>query len=216
MRTQLLPFIRVAAAVLVWSAAGADSIDGGIDQEVPLTEDERLQITLSLLQRYPALASSPGVKAAAAYVGGPGAATAYVIFHPHAESHGVKQAFQVSCVREPASRPWTCNEVTIRRYVRLATQDFEVRVAADISSEAALALIEASRRELQASAPEFADVASTATLILQLRQGVYAIDWGTREGYAKVTLHAELAKGGDPADSGAWHTRIVEVVPARP
>jgi len=215
MRTQLLRLLGVAAAVLMCSVAGADPSDPSIDQEVPLTGDERLQITLSLLQRYPELASSRGVKAAGAFVGGPGAATAYVIFYPHADSHGIKKAFQAFCVREHASKPWTCNEVAIRRYLSLSTQDFEVRVTDGISSEAALALIEASRRELQANGSEFSEVASTAILILQLRQGIYAIDWGTREGYVKLSLHAELAAGGDPADSGAWHARIVEA-PAQP
>jgi hypothetical protein len=211
MRSQLLRFFRGAAAVLVWSVAGADSADPGIEQEVPLTEAERLQITMSLLQQYPELASSPGVKAAGAYVGGPGPTdNASVIFYPHSDSHGIKEAFEAFCLREHASETWTCDEVTIRRYLSLPSQDFEVRVKGDISSEAAIALIEASRRDLQASATQVSDLPSTAIMILPLSDGGYLIDWGTQEGYIKLNMRAELAAGGDPADSDAWHVRIVE------
>ncbi|HZF28796.1 MAG TPA: hypothetical protein VE907_06750 [Gammaproteobacteria bacterium] len=216
MRAQVLRFVRVAAAVLVWSVAGADSPDRGVEQEVPLTEAERLQITLSLLEQHPELASSPGVKAAGASLGGPGPTDgAYVVFYPHTDSHGIKEAFQAFCLRKHGSQTWTCNDVTIRRYVSLPSQDFEVRVTGDISFEATLALIEASRRDLQAGATQVVDLPSTAIIILPLRDGGYLIDWGTREGYAKLTMRAELAEGGDSADPDAWHARIVEF-PAPP
>ena len=216
MRAQLLRFVRVAAAVLVWSVAGAESPDRGIEQEVPLTEAERLQITLSLLEQHPELASSPGVKAAGANLGGPGPTDgAYVVFYPHADSRGIKEAFQAFCLREHASQTWTCNDVTTRRYVSLPSQDFEVRVTGDISFEAALGLIEGSRRDLQAGATQVVDLPSTAIIILPLEDGGYLIDWGTREGYAKLTMRAELAEGGDSADPDAWHARIVEF-PAPP
>ena len=177
---------------------------------MPLTEAERLQITLSLLEHYPKLASSPGVKAAGAYLGGPGPTDgAYVVFYPHADSHGIKEAFQASCLRKRSTETWTCNDVTMRRYLSLPSQDFEVRVMGDLSSEAALALIEGSRRDLQAGT-KIADLPSTAIIILPLTDGAYLIDWGTKEGYAKVTMRAELAHGGDSSDPDAWHTRIVE------
>jgi hypothetical protein len=210
-----LRLLGIAASLIVWSAARADSPEPAIDEPAPLPEADLRQITLSLLQHHPELASSPGVKAAGAYLGGPGPTDgAYVLFYPHTETHGVKEALQVGCVREHASQTWTCDDVTIRRYVRLASQDFEVRVTGHISSEAALALIEGARRDLLASATG-ADLPSTAIMIQPLRDGGYLVDWGTREGYAKLTMRAELAEGGDPADSGAWHARIVEL-PIRP
>ena len=216
MNTQLLRFVRVAAAVLVWSVAAADSPERVIDEPVPLPEAELRQITVSLLQLHSELASSPGVKAAGAYVGGPGPTdSAYVVFYPHTETHGIKEAFQAYCLRERASQTWTCDEVTIRRYVSLPSQDFEVRVTGDISSEATFALIDASRRDLQASATAVPDLPSTAIMILPLREGGYLIEWGTREGYWRLTMRAELVEGGDPADSDAWHARIVEF-PAQP
>jgi hypothetical protein len=215
-RAQFHPFVRVAAAVLVWSVAAADSPDRRIEQDVPLTEAERLQITLTLLEQHPELASSPGVKAAGAYLGGPGPTDgAYVVFYPHADSHGIKEAFQAFCLRKRASETWTCDDVTMRRYISVPSQDFEVRVMGDISFEATLALIEASRRDLQAGANQVAALPSTAIIILPLRDGAYLIDWGTKEGYAKLTMRAELTDGGDSADPNAWRARIVEF-PAAP
>ena len=215
MRTQIFRLALAAVPILEWSVATADPPDRGVEQEAPLSEAERLQITLSVLDRYPELASSPGVKAAGAYLGGPGPDGAYVVFHPHVESHGIKEAFQASCVRERAGQTWTCDDVTIRRYVSLPLQDFELRVTSDISLETTLALIEASRRDLHASATEVSDLPSTAIIILPLEDGGYLVNWGTKEGYAKLTMHAELVQGGDSADPNAWHARIFEF-PARP
>jgi hypothetical protein len=199
----------------VWSVAAADSPERVIDEPVPLPEAELRQITVSLLQLHSELASSRGVKAAGAYLGGPGPDHAYVVFYPHTETHGIKEAFQADCLRERAGQTWTCDDIAIRRYVSLPSQDFEVRVTGDISSEATFALIDASRRDLQASATAGSSLPSTAIMILPLRDGGYLIDWGTREGYAKLTMRAELVKGGDPADSDAWHARVVEF-PAQP
>jgi hypothetical protein len=216
MRAQLLRLALAAVAVLVWLVAGADFPDRAVEQEVPLTEAERLQITLSLLEQHPELASSPGVKAAGAYLGGPGPTDgAYVVFYPHAESHGIKEAFQASCLRAHASQTWTCDDVTVRRYVTLPSQDFDVRVTGDISLESTLALIEASRRDMQASATEVSDLPSTAIIILPLAGGGYLVDWGTKEGYTKLTMRAELVQGGDSADPDAWHARIF-AFPAQP
>jgi hypothetical protein len=164
-----------------------------------------------LLQLHPELAASPGVKAAEEYSGGPGPTVgASVIFYPHTESHGIKEAFQAFCVREYVSQTWTCNDVTIRRYVRLASQDFEVRVTGAIPAEAALALIDASRRDLQASVTDVSDLPSTATMIEPYKDGSYLVTWGTPEGYSKLTMLAELTERGDPANSDAWHASIFE------
>ena len=38
-----------------------------------------------------------------------------VIYYPHAESEGVKQAFQVGCWRQEPSQSWTCDPAEIRR-----------------------------------------------------------------------------------------------------
>jgi len=135
MAAQLLRFLLVSASVLVWAVARADDpSDRACDESVPLPEDERQQITLSLLERYPQLASSPGVKAAETLPSGCPYTTAgtVVIFYPHSEHHGIKEAFEALCGREYPNKTWTCDHVTIRRYLQLVSQDFEVRVKGEM------------------------------------------------------------------------------------
>jgi hypothetical protein len=157
-----------------------------------------------------------------------------VIFHPHADSRGIKEAFQVSCERTCENKTWTCDDVSIRRYLRLASQNFEVRITSEISLETALALIEATRRDLQA-VTDAADRPDTAIIIMphldpgitwsRTPEGVpelsrrpgdggdpkvlgYRVTWGTPEGYSKVTMLAYLAEGGDPANPDDWHASL--------
>jgi len=216
MTAQLRWSFLVPLCVLMVPVAGADQPPGlDSDQPAPLSEDEQRQITLSLLERYPQLASSPGVKYAAAdsYPGAtvPGAMIgAAVIYYPHAEHNGIKEAFQARCQREYPNRTWTCNDVTIRRYLKLASQDFEVRINGDISSEAALALIEASRRDLQAGASTAAGLPDTAIIINSFEEGRYLIAWGTPDGFTKLAMTAQLTPGGDPDNPDDWHASIFD------
>ena len=83
-----------------------------------------------------------------------------------------------------------------------------MRIVAEISSEADLALIEAARRALNASATD----ASTAIIITDHHgtPGQYFIAWGTPEGFSKLTMHAELTHGGTPTNPDDWHASIFE------
>ncbi|HJR69340.1 MAG TPA: hypothetical protein VKA43_04815 [Gammaproteobacteria bacterium] len=176
---------------------------------MPLPEDERLQITLSLLDRYPLLASSAGVKAADASPGCPATTEVTgVIFYPHSEHHGIKEAFEALCGREYPNKTWTCDHVTIRRYLQLASQDFEVRVKGEITWEAALALIEASRRDLQQTVTDASGLPDTAIIIMPHKDGGYRIVWGTPEGYSKLTMLAQLTEGGDSTRPDDWRASI--------
>lgn len=211
MAAQFLRLLLVSASVLVWAVARAgDPPDRACDETVPLPEDERQQITISLLERYPLLASSPGVKAADASPSGCPATSevTVVIFYPHSEHHGIKEAFEALCERVYPHKAWMCDRVTIRRYLQLASQDFEVRVKAKITSEAALALIEGSRRDLQATVIDESGRPDTAIIIMPHKNGSYRITWGTPEGYAKLTMLAQLMEGGDPANPEDWHANI--------
>jgi hypothetical protein len=207
-------FVRflALAAVLLLSFAEADESSGlWVDKPVPLPEDEQRQVTLSLLERYPELASSPGLKATYAYLGK--CATpclASVVFYPHAEHHGIKEAYEARCTREDSSEAWTCDDVTIRRYLRLATQDYEVRVTGDTSSDTALALIEASRRDLHVDASDAASLPDTAIIIVPVEDGRYLVSWGAPEGAIELTMMAEPEHGGDPANPDDWHARIFD------
>ena len=140
---KLLRFLVVPVSVLFWSIAGADEPpDFIVPEAVPLPDDELQQITVSLLERYPQLAGSPGAKSASAYLSAQGRTDlATVIYYPHTERRGVKVAFQAHCRRPYESKTWACDEVVTRGYLQLASQEFEVRVLATISADDALAVV---------------------------------------------------------------------------
>jgi hypothetical protein len=215
MTAQLLRLFLAASWALVWSDAGANEPPGPVVAEaVPLPDEELRQITVNLLQRYPELAASPGVKVAGANLGSD-TDSAIVIYQPHTERRGIKEAFQVYCRRTHPSTTWTCNELTIRRYLQLPAQDFEVRVLADISSESAFALIEGSRRDLHASLTDVSGLPGTAILVTPHHDepGQYFVSWGTPEGFLKLTMLAKLADGGDPTNANDWSATIFEPPP---
>jgi hypothetical protein len=210
MGAQLVRLCLIPASVLVCCVIGAQELPGpSVDEAVPLPDDELRQITVSLLQQYPELASSPGVKVASAYLGGSCRNdAANVLYYPHTEHRGIKEAFQVHCRRTPPGTTWMCNDVAIRRYLQLASQDFDVRLLAGISSEAAFALIEAARRDLNASATDV----STAIIVTEhhAEPRQYFVSWGTPEGALKLTMLARLADSGNPRNPDDWHATIYE------
>jgi hypothetical protein len=174
---KLLRLLLVPASVFFCSIAGADEPpDFVVPEAVPLPDDELRQITVSLLERYPQLAGSPGAKSASAYLGSQGRAdVATVIYYPHTERRGVKVAFQAHCRRPHDSRTWACDEVVTRGYLQLASQQFEVRVLATISADAALAVVEAARRGRQLT-----DTGSDTVVMISEHPDIegYFVDWG--------------------------------------
>ena len=213
MTSQRVRFLLAAALVLACSVAGADEPANPVVAEaVPLPEDELQQITLGMLQRYPELAGSPGVKSAGAYLRPDATGSATVIYYPHTERRGIKEAFQFHCRRTAPSTSWSCYEYSIRRYLQLASQEFEVRVLADISSDAAFALIEGSRRDLHAGASDVAELPTTAIIVTSHHEepDQYFVSWGTPEGYSTLTMLAKLAADGDPKDPDSWRATIFE------
>jgi len=211
MTAKLLGHLLVVATLVLFATARAQETPS-VSEAVPLPDDELRQITLSLLERYPQLASSPGVKAAGVMdESGPGpdeTVASYVIFYPHTETHGIKEAFETICQRKQASRTWVCDEPTIRRYMRLASQEYEVRVKGEITSEAALALIEASRRDLRASAAGRA-LPDTAIMVHTQRDRTF-VQWGTPQGQPDILMIGELKHGGDPTNPDDWHATVFE------
>jgi hypothetical protein len=201
-------YLLVPAAVLMCLAAVADAQSApGADE--PLPESERQQITLDLIQRYPELASSPGVKAASAPPPDTrGSVVISVIYYPHAERHGIKEAFEALCAREYPSTTWTCDDVSIRRYLQMESQDWEVRIRGDISAQSALALIDGSRRDLRAGITDASRLPSTAIMIVPHTDGDYRITWGLPGGQARLTMLACLADGGDANNPDDWHATV--------
>jgi hypothetical protein len=194
----------------LWAIAGADEPpDFIVPEAVTLPEDELRQITVSLLEHYPQLAGSPGAKSASAYLSSQGGTdSATVIYYPHTERRGVKVAFEAHCRRPFESKAWACDEVATRGYLQLASQQFEVRVLANISADAALALIEASRRDRQATGTG----SDTVVMISQHPDIVgYFVGWGNSQGMlSDVTMLAQLRAGGRPTNPDDWHASIFE------
>ena len=85
-----------------------------------------------------------------------------------------------------------------------------MRVRGEISAEAALALIEASRRDLQAAATDRSDLPKTAVMVQAQKNDRYFVTWGTPEGIARVVMRGELALDGDPANPNDWRANIFE------
>jgi hypothetical protein len=198
----------LAPAFVLWSIAGADQPpDFVVPEAVPLPEDEVRQITVSLLEHYPQLAGSPGVKVASAYLSTPGGTdAATVIYYPHTERRGVKVAFQARCRRPSESEIWACDEVVTRGYLQLASQQFEVRVLANISADAAFAVIEASRRDRQGT-----DTGSDTVVMISDHPDIdgYFVGWGNSEGVlSDVTMLVQLHAAGRPTNPDDWHASL--------
>ncbi|MGH8193861.1 MAG: hypothetical protein ACREQ8_05570 [Woeseiaceae bacterium] len=154
------------------------------------------------MAEHPLLSSSPGIKFAdASQIWGQDFAT--VIYHPHSEEAGIKQAFQVECARKPPNRAWNCEDASIRRYLALATQNFEVRVTGPIGFSAAMALIEASRQVLPLVADEGIAVPDTVTNISSFDDGANVV-WVNFQGDSAILIRGHLAEGGDPAQPDDW------------
>ncbi len=202
--------ISVLLAARLVAAGEASSTDYSLGDSVPLGESELRKITLQVLEKNPLLSSSPGVKFASAQRSVRSTDIADIVYYPHAESAGIKQAFQVQCWRQIPNESWTCNEAEIRRYLQLDSQDFEVRVKGDIGSEEALALIQATRGTAQASATDGSAIPETAIMIFPKRGGRYLVTWGSPKGYQEFAVEAHLRDDGNPAEPEDWQTSIFQ------
>ncbi len=201
-RLPLFLATAILSIALVPATAAAD------EEEIPLPEDERRKITLSLLDDYPDLAGSPGIKYAQVPVDRGDRVGIRVFFHPHSESHGMKEAYRASCASEGMSREWECYDVVVRRYLSLPSQSWEVRVNGDLPAGAVLALIESSRRELEAQQPE-ASERPDAAIMISPREEQFVVAWGTDDGYGLVDLVLRLADGGDAMNPDDWRASIL-------
>src|SRR5262245_31754481 len=74
--------------------------DYSLNDPVPLDESDLRSITLQVMQKYPMLSSSPGVKFASAQRSVRSTDIASIVYYPHTARAGIKQAFQVRCLRQ--------------------------------------------------------------------------------------------------------------------
>jgi hypothetical protein len=210
--------LLVLAATLQFAGArAAESVQAPDAAPAPagvqLVETDFGEITLAVLKAHPLLASSRGIKYAAARrpperPGFSPVEIADVIFHPHVDSGGVKQAYQVQCRRPVPDGSWDCPDVDIRRYLTLQGQDFEVRVMGDIGNDAARALIEASRVAALACAPNGTAAPATAMVVFPVEDG-YLVGWETKDGQAGISVLGRLRPAGDLGSAHEWQVRVL-------
>ena len=207
--TIVIPILLIAGLV---AADGTSTADHSPGDMVPLDESELRAITLQVMEKNPLLASSLGIKHASAQRSVRSVDVADVIYYPHADSAGIKEAFQVQCRRQAPVKKWTCGDAEIRRYLQLETQDFEVRVTGAIGFKEALALIQATRGTVQASETDGSAIPETAILIWQ-EGDTFLVTWGSPEGYQELAVEAHLRDGGNPTEPEDWQTSIFEPRP---
>ena len=208
--------IALACSVCLFrlAAAADDPPVHKFGDKIPLVESDLRAITLQVLERYPLVASSPGIKFAEAHRAGilmpSGEAfdSASIVFYPHAASVGIKEAFQAHCRRVTSSESWTCDHVEIRRYVQLDSQDFEVRVKGNLSLEEVLALIQSTRSAVQAAATDGSAVPDTVMIVMPANGG-YLVDWSSPGGKGGMTVEAHLVTDGNAATPGDWQTSFL-------
>ncbi len=199
-------FLAAFALLLVAATARAQHSPG---DSVPLSESDLQQITRQVMQKHPVLSASRGVKAAHAQRSIRSTDIASIVFYPHGESAGMKQALQARCERRMPDEQWNCDDVRLRRYLPLDSQEFEVRVtAASIRTGEALALIQATRDTVQANAAANSPAPQTAIMILPYYAG-YQVTWGTPDGQQQLMVEAKLRAGGNPEKADDWQTRMI-------
>ena len=187
-----------------WVSAG-DQPSGNYSEPeiVPLSEEDLRAITAQIMARQPLLSSSPGIKFAEAIRTRGTEDWAVIIYYPHTESAGIKEAFQVDCTRLGPGTAWACEDADIRRYLALATQDYEVRVTGPISSTAAVALIESTRKLLPVRTAGIDDVPDTA-MILSSHDDSASVTWVNFEGSSYQRVRGRLTESGDPTRPQDW------------
>jgi len=209
-KAQISLTVLVAAAVQIGmplKAREEASPDYGYHAEnFQLSDDDLRDITSQVLAQHPLLSSSPGIKASGATRHRRSQDIADVIYYPHIETAGIKQAYQVTCSRQVPEESWSCDEARIRRYIALDSQDFGGRVTGPIESEEAMALIEATRDALPPSLEDGSTAPQTVVMILPYKDS-YLISWGDRQGHGKLMMQARLPEGADPREPTGWQVK---------
>jgi hypothetical protein len=207
LRSNSLPLLLCSLWFAAWSAAaGEPGVKVAPGDKVPLDDADLRLITLTVLETNPLLSASSGIKYAEAWRNLT-TDSAMVIFHPHSESGGIKAAYQAHCDRDIPDGSWSCPAVVIRRYVKLDSQDFEVRVRGDIDLEGLLAVIEATRGPALTAAKDQSGLPDTVIMVFAANCGYY-VSWGSREGMGQVSVEAYLREGGSPTNPNDWNVRL--------
>jgi hypothetical protein len=171
--------------------------------EVALSDADLEKIRNIMVANTPVLASSAGIKTVSAFDSG-GPVTASVVFHPHEQSGGISHAVIANCGKAGPEAPWTCPAGSLRSYLQLPGQEFEVRIAGDMEYEAALAIIEATRAAIEVYAEPVTETPDTAVMIYPENQETMMVGWGDRNGRLKVSVEVVTMDGKDRHDPRSW------------
>jgi hypothetical protein len=200
-----LALVTASPSSAVTAVEGPPTPPPDFEFELELNRSDLNAIRMDVLQRFPILAASPGIKFARGERGYPSGEAAHVVFFPHSDTRGVKNALQAHCLRDTTESQWSCPVVETRRYVELDTQDYEVRVVADIDLEGVLALMEATRPLMLATRPS----SSVDTLmVIFAAEGGYIVGWGSEDERETVTLQAHLRDDGYAANVDDWNVSV--------
>lgn len=204
----VVPRALPVVLLLLCAETMADDVDAGtrFGSAVQLHDPDIREITELVLISNPELASSPGVKYAEGVTGRNGSVHAGLIFYPHSNSAGVKDALQVSCSRLAADLSWTCEEPRLRRYYQLEGQDFELRVVDGLLGSAeSVAVVRATRSALPLGMSAASDGSCEALSIMEAEAG-YLVLWrclgaGEENGFS---MHATPISGADLTQTSSW------------
>jgi hypothetical protein len=200
-------FMMASTLTAVRAADDPPATPAAFDSAVELPASDRDAITLNVLSRNPILAASPGIKFASAYRHYPSGESAHVIFYPHADTRGVKHALQVHCNRSEPTEKWSCPIVEERRYVKLDTQEFEVRVVGDIDLDGVIALTDATRALAKTALPD--GTINLVTMIYEFN-GSYWVGWGSSDWREGISVQATLKDGGNAANAADWAAFLLD------
>ena len=175
--------------------------------QVELSDSDLDEIKAVMIQNAAVLVSSPGIKHASAQESG-GAITATVLFYPHEQSSGISHAVNATCHKPRPEAPWTCPSGSLRSYLQIPGQEFEVRVFGNIDYDMALALIAATGEAMRAHPNLGVETPDTVVVILPVEESM-TVGWGDSKGFVRVHVEAVPIEGGRARDPRGWRvTRI--------
>ncbi len=207
----VVPVIRIvlgsfSAALLIVAATSSANDPAARDWQEPvhvsLTEADLAAITDVMVQNAPIVAASPGVKWSSASRTDD-TIHARVLFHPHKETGGIGHAVNAFCVKE-GDAPWKCPSGNLRSYMQVPGQDFRMRVMGTVDYDAAIALVDATGQALKEDPSIDTSEVDTAVLICCFDEGGATVNWGTSEGYSRVSVTAMPIPGRSRREAAGW------------
>jgi len=179
--------------------------------QVELSEGDLEEIRTVMTRNAAVLVSSPGIKHVDAQQNR-GAITASVLFFPHEQSGGIAHAVNAQCHKATPESSWVCPSGSLRSYLQIPRQDFEVRVFGNIDYDMALALIEATGEAVRSHPNLGVETPDTVVVIIPM-EDTMMVGWGDSEGFLRVNVEAVPVAGGRAQTSGGWRVTKVNDQP---